>query len=592
MDISKSEGETPAVSHHPDPRASSDGHHHGKQPVIVPIEEEALEDAEHVHLSWRSWLVVFITCFAIMAQVFVVVAAGSVIAFIIRELGEAPLAGWVIQGPLLMQSVLSPIVGRLSDVLDRKYLAAVPPLIAFVGAIISAKATSMSMLIGGGILIGTTLSTIAIVQAIPSEILPLKYRALANGFSFMGGAIGGLVGGLGAGAVTNVDVAGWRYIFWIQAAFHGATSLGLFLFYWPPKNREYPKMRLKDYIWACDPIGSTLFICSATLMLLALDWVGGAYPWSDPHVAAPLALGLALLVAFAGYEWKGRTDGLVAHVFFRRNANFALSTFAFAVEGWIFYSAVNSVVPQIVLHLGFDTDAWTISIRQLSYSLLTMFASIPITWYATAYKDMKSPLLLTFGIFLVVTICYACIKPTWNKPQIVFNVLAGIGQSGPLTLLVACVQFTAPHAFLSTATGMAFSARAIGGAFGSAVLNVIINGHLASNYAPAVGKAATDAGLPASSIPDLLAGLESGVLTGVEGATSAVWAAAAEESKWQYAKAYQLAWASVIPFVVLAIVAVVFLRGVKELMTEKVEATVEHVDENQEKKWDNSSVAA
>lgn len=99
---------------------------------------------------------------------------------------------WFLQGPLLMQSVLSPIIGRLSDVLDRKYLAAVPPLVAFVGAIISAKATSMSMLIGGGILIGTTLATIAIVQAIPSEILPLKYRALANGFAFMGGAVGGL----------------------------------------------------------------------------------------------------------------------------------------------------------------------------------------------------------------------------------------------------------------------------------------------------------------------------------------------------------------------------------------------------------------
>lgn len=96
------------------------------------------------------------------------------------------------QGPLLMQSVLSPIVGRLSDVLDRKHLAAFPPLIAFAGAVMSAKATSMSMLIGGGILIGTTLSTISIVQAIPSEVLPLKYRALANGFAFLGGAIGGL----------------------------------------------------------------------------------------------------------------------------------------------------------------------------------------------------------------------------------------------------------------------------------------------------------------------------------------------------------------------------------------------------------------
>jgi len=32
-------------------------------------------------------------------------------------------------------------------------------------------------------------------------------------------------------------------------------------------------------------------------------------------------------------EWKGREDGLVAHVFFRGGPNFALSVFAFAVEG-------------------------------------------------------------------------------------------------------------------------------------------------------------------------------------------------------------------------------------------------------------------
>ncbi len=56
-----------------------------------------------------------------------------------------------------MQSVLSPIVGRLSDTLDGSTFAAVPPLIAFAGAVVSAKATSMNMLIGGGILIGITL---------------------------------------------------------------------------------------------------------------------------------------------------------------------------------------------------------------------------------------------------------------------------------------------------------------------------------------------------------------------------------------------------------------------------------------------------
>lgn len=176
------------------------------------------------------------------------------------------------------------------------------------------------------------------------------------------------------------------------------------------------------------------------------------------------------------------------------------------------------------------------------------------------------------------TICYSTIRPGWNSAQIGFNVIAGIGQSGPLTLLVACVQFTAPHAFLSTATGLAFSARAIGGAFGSAVLNAIINDRLASHYAPAVSAAATNAGLPESSVPALLEALAAGLDgTDIPGSTPKIWDAALMESMWQYAKAYRLAWASVIPFVVLAIVAIFFLRGVKELMTEKVEATVEHV---------------
>jgi hypothetical protein len=102
----------------------------------------------------------------------------------------------------------------------------------------------------------------------------------------------------------------------MQAAFHLASSLGLLLFYWPPKT-EYPKLSVKDFIWAIDPIGSFLFVTSATLMLLALNWVGGAFEWSDIQVAVPLAIGLALFVAFClygesmksrrltGTEWNG-----------------------------------------------------------------------------------------------------------------------------------------------------------------------------------------------------------------------------------------------------------------------------------------------
>ena len=174
-----------------------------------------------------------------------------------------------------MQSVLSPIVGRLSDVLDRKWLATAPPVIAFIGAIVSAKATSVSMLIGGGILIGVTLSSIAILQAIPSEVLPLKYRALANGFAFLGGAVGGLVGGLGAGGVTNANPGGWRDIFWIQAAFHAATVVGLLLFYHPQQGSDYGKLSVKEVLWACDPI-----VAQCSLLLLPCF----CWRWTGPEV--------------------------------------------------------------------------------------------------------------------------------------------------------------------------------------------------------------------------------------------------------------------------------------------------------------------
>jgi hypothetical protein len=64
-----------------------------KSNAVPMLRTDSFLDDNHVMLTWRSWLVVFISCFAIFSQVFVVVAAGSVIAFIIRDLGEPAIAG-------------------------------------------------------------------------------------------------------------------------------------------------------------------------------------------------------------------------------------------------------------------------------------------------------------------------------------------------------------------------------------------------------------------------------------------------------------------------------------------------------------------
>ena len=128
----------------------------------------------------------------------------------------------------------------------------------------------------------------------------------------------------------------------------------------------------------------------------------------------------------------------------------------------------------------------------------------PHSLYSTRYKNLKSPLLLTFILFLVVCICYATTKPTENHAQYGFNVISGTAQSGPLTLILVLVQFAVPHAFIATASGFALSGRAIGGAFGSAVLNAIINGKIASEWPGDVAIAATREGLPPASVPEPL----------------------------------------------------------------------------------------
>jgi hypothetical protein len=88
-------------------------------------------------------------------------------------------------------------------------------------------------------------------------------------------------------------------------------------------------------------------------------------------------------------EWKGRKDGIVAHVFFKKSPNFALAILIMAIEGWMFFGAVNTFIPQITLHLGFASSSWIISLRQLSISVTAVVVSTFIT-YATSQSSFLS----------------------------------------------------------------------------------------------------------------------------------------------------------------------------------------------------------
>lgn len=59
---------------------------------------------------------------------------------------------------------------------------------------------------------------------------------------------------------------------------------------------------------------------------------------------------------------------------------------------WIFYSAVNSITPQIILNLGFEDNSWSIAIRQLAFQIPSIAFSMVVTWWATRFKDLSESL--------------------------------------------------------------------------------------------------------------------------------------------------------------------------------------------------------
>ena len=156
----------------------------------------------------------------------------------------------------------------------------------------------------------------------------------------------------------------------------------------------------------------------------------------------------------------------------------------------------------------------------------------------------------------------------------------GLGQAGPLTLMIASVQLSTPHRYLSAATGLGFSARAIGGAFGSCILNVIINNRFNENWAPKVAAAATSSGLSTTSVPQFLKALAANDMPALQaliGDNSGILAAAVSAQRGVYAGAYRIAFCATIPLTVAALLTCLFLKDMKAHMSNKIEATLEKV---------------
>jgi MFS family permease len=152
--------------------------------------------------------------------------------------------------------------------------------------------------------------------SVPLRQRPLYIAALSSMFG-----ISSVVGPLLGGAFT--DRATWRWCFWINLPFGGAALLAVGFFFKPPQ-RKSTGLTLKQKILEIDLLGALFLICSIVSLLLALQWGGSTYKWSDSKIwGCLLGFGLMIIVFVALQFRRGDRATIPPRIFKQRTVLFS-----------------------------------------------------------------------------------------------------------------------------------------------------------------------------------------------------------------------------------------------------------------------------
>lgn len=244
-----------------------------------------------------------------------------------------------------MQAVLAPLFAFASDVFQaRKAILVFSCTVALVGACIAPGSQDVYRLIAAQSLIGVGLASMPLTYAVPSEVMPRKWRPMVQAGMNCASSLGAIFSPLVIGGMTKADEGnGWRNFYWLQAGMWGFAGIGIFCGYHPPKRpTQLDHLSWWRKLGYLDLPGFGLLTAGLCLFLTGMNLGGAVYPWHSARVLTTLIAGLVAMAAFVCWEWKGTAVGILHHDLFAppRGRTFVICTVLILLEGAVLFSIV------------------------------------------------------------------------------------------------------------------------------------------------------------------------------------------------------------------------------------------------------------
>ncbi|KAJ5296876.1 polyketide synthase [Penicillium atrosanguineum] len=551
-----------------------------KQPLETNLVYEEDEEPEFHAQTWFALAAMF---FLNLVQVFGLMGPPAGLSYIEKDLNNTVAGTWVPNALSLVQAVLSPVISSASDTFQaRKAFLVGPAVISFIGSAIAPGSSSIYRVIASQVLIGFGFATVPLAYCVPSEILPRKWRPMAQAAMNVAAAGGACSAPLIIGALTKANAhTGWRNFYWVQMALWGVTAICLFIGYKPPKRHNHlDHLSIWQKLARLDILGFILLTIGLTLFLAGLNSGGTLYPWASAQVLATLIIGLLCLVAFAIYEWRFTKTGILHHDLFRGGRNggrtFAISVGLIFIEGILLFSYVI-FYPVLTTSL-FTDDPFLMAARLQPFWVASGLSTVFYGYWSTRFRMIRAPLFVGFLLFTAGIVGLATLAPEDELSALIFSALAGMGFGAPLILLIAAVQLSTPHHLIATATAATTCSRAVAAAVFTAIFSTAFETRIGKNLPADVAQAVLKAGLPSSSVKAFIGALSSNdtaALSKIPGVSSAIVSAGVAALKQAYADSLRVVYIIAAPFGLLACLTCFFLGDLKKVMDYAVEAPVE-----------------